>query len=219
MDHPELRLFSRSAGTSKALVFIDGFLSENKDRRNNLLSALNYAGWHHSIYHLWWEASSKSSAFGMDYHKCKIRAKSIGKEYLQSLIESEITEQNISLLAHSLGARVAFDGIDNWKGNQHSIENVIFLSGAVRRDSSKNWGYVADKIKGKLINVYSYDDSTLKKWFKIAELGNACGRKPIKEYHPKIINEDATYFLGKDHNLSKPLEYLPELVRKGLWCM
>lgn len=66
--------------------------------------------------------------------------------------------------------------------------------------------------------MHNYDDSTLKYKFKSVEAGqNACGRKPIKERHPKIINEDATSFIGKSHSLSKYLDYLPELVRKGLW--
>jgi hypothetical protein len=42
MDSPELRLLSRPAGSSKALVFIDGFLSEDKEHSNSLLSAWKY---------------------------------------------------------------------------------------------------------------------------------------------------------------------------------
>ncbi|MEH1844578.1 MAG: hypothetical protein V7L25_06125 [Nostoc sp.] len=57
----------------------------------------------------------------------------------------------------------------------------------------------------------------LKKKFKLAEAGNnACGRKPIKEYHPKIRNEDATYYVGKSHSLTQYFKYLPELVKNGL---
>jgi hypothetical protein len=107
--------------------------------------------------------------------------------------------------------------MENWASSSHSLEDVILLTGAVRRDSSKDWGYVVNRIKGKLINVYNEDDPDLKKKFKPLEFGNACGRKPIKEYHSRIINEDATFFIGKSHNLSKPLDYLPELVKKGLW--
>ncbi|MFN6566875.1 DUF726 domain-containing protein [Dendronalium sp. ChiSLP03b] len=108
--------------------------------------------------------------------------------------------------------------MDNCSVNQYLLENVILLGGAIRRDSSKDWGYVASKIKGTLINVYNDDDLILKTAFKLAELGNnACGRKPIKEYHSRIINEDATFYLGKTHSLTKYLNYLPELVNKGLW--
>ncbi|MFL9458136.1 DUF726 domain-containing protein [Tolypothrix campylonemoides VB511288_2] len=217
MDSPEIRLFSRPAGSSKALVFVDGFLSADKERCDILLSALNNAGWHHSVYQLWWDASSIDSAMGLNYHKCKSRAKFVGTNNFQSLIESQILEPNICLIAHSLGARVAYEGMESWAQNHYLLEDVILLSGAVRRDSSKNWGYVAGKIKGTLINVYNEDDPTLKKRFKLAEAGNACGSKPIKEYHPQIKNEDATFFLGKSHSLSKALSYLPELVKKGLW--
>ncbi|MHC5766684.1 MAG: DUF726 domain-containing protein [Nostoc sp.] len=108
--------------------------------------------------------------------------------------------------------------METWVENQHFLQDVILLTGAIRRDSSKDWGYVASKVRGYLINVYNNDDPTLKKYFKLAEAGNnACGRKPIKEYHPKIINEDGTYLIGKTHKVSTALNYLPELVRKGLW--
>ncbi|BAY75824.1 hypothetical protein NIES25_22730 [Nostoc linckia NIES-25] len=152
------------------------------------------------------------------WNKCKSRGKQVGREYLPSLISSQIPEQNICLIGHSLGGYVAYYCMESWSETHHSLHDVIILGGAVRRDSSKNWGYVASQIKGNLINVYNYDDPTLKKKFKLAEAGNnACRRKPIKEYHSKIINEDATSSIGKSHSLSSYLDYLPKLVRKGLW--
>jgi hypothetical protein len=74
MDSPELLLFSRPAGSSKALVFIDGFLSGKKERCGTLLSALNYTGWNHSVYQLWWDASSLSHALETVY---KVNIKSV----------------------------------------------------------------------------------------------------------------------------------------------
>ena len=222
MERPELRLLSRPAGSFKALVFIDGYLSEDKVRDNTLLSVLSYLGWQYSVYQLYWDASNKLSCASqlviLNWQKCKSRATSVGKDYLPSLIESQIPEQNTSLVSHSLGARVAYYCMENWSASHHSLEDVILLGGAVRRDSSKNWGYVASKIRGTLINVYNEDDFVLKTTFKLAEAGNnACGRKPIKEYHSRIRNEDATYCIGKSHSLTEYLNYLPELVNKGLW--
>jgi Protein of unknown function (DUF726) len=221
MQQPEIRLISRPPGSSKALVFIDGYLSADKER-HNLLSELSYLGWQNSVYHFWWDGSCfESCVLGLGighWNKCKSRAKEVGREYLPSLIYNKIPEKNVCIVAHSLGARVAYYGLEAWSETQHSLQNVILLGGAVRRDSSKDWGHVASQVKGNLINVHNYDDSTLKKKFKLVEFGhNACGRKPIKEHHPKIINEDATSFIGKNHSVSKYLDYLPELVRKGLW--
>jgi hypothetical protein len=221
MESPELRLLSRPGDSSKALVFIDGYLSEDKVR-NNLLYALSNAGWQDALYHLWWDSGLfESSLMGLGighWHKTKSRATRVGRDYLPHLITNQIPENNVSLIAHSLGARVAYYCMDVWSDKQHCLQNVILLSGAVRRDSSKDWGYVASQIRGNLINVYSSDDKVLKYAFKMAEAGNnACGRKPIKEYHPKIFNEDATYIIGSSHNLSKSFNYLPELVRRGLW--
>ncbi|MBD2411578.1 DUF726 domain-containing protein [Nostoc calcicola FACHB-3891] len=222
MESPELRLLSRPAGSSKALVFIDGYLSEEKVRNTTLLDALDKVGWKHSVYHLWWDSGLfESSMMGLGlghWHKTKYRAERVGRDYFPHLIGNEIPEENVSLMAHSLGARVAYYCMEVWTERQHFLQNVILLAGAVRRDSSKDWGYAASQIRGNLINIYSSDDKVLKYIFKIAEAGqNACGRKPIKEYHPRITNEDVTYLIGKSHSASKSLNYLPELIRKGLW--
>ena len=118
MECPELRLLSRPTGSFKALVFIDGYLSEDKVRDNTLLSVLNYLGWQYSVYQLYWDASNKLSCASqlviLNWQKCKSRANSVGKDYLPSLIESQIPEQNISLVSHSLGARVAYYCMENW---------------------------------------------------------------------------------------------------------
>ncbi len=222
MEKPELRLLSRPAESSKALVFIDGYLSENKVRENALLYALSNVCCQHSVYHLWWDSGSddisRHIVSPIHWHKTKLRAERVGRDYLPILINSQISEQNIFLLTHSLGARVAYYCMETWLENQKFFQDVILLTGAIRRDSSKDWGYVASKVRRHLINVYNDDDPELKLKFKSAEGGNnACGRKPIKEYHPRIINEDGTYLIGKSHSLSKALNYLPELVRKGLW--
>jgi len=221
MQQPEIRLISRPAGSLKALVFIDGYLSGDKER-HKLLSELSYLGWQDSVYHLCWDASCFESCvleLGIfHWEKCKSRAKKVGREYLPSLIYNKIPEKNVCIIAYSLGARVAYYSLEAWSETQHSLQDVILLAGAVRRDSSKDWGHVASQVKGNLINVHNYDDSTLKNIFEAVEAGqSACGRKPIKERHPKIINEDATSFIGKNHSVSKYLDYLPELVRKDLW--
>jgi hypothetical protein len=222
MENPQLRLLSRPAGSLKALVFIDGYLSENKERGNILLSALARVSWCHSVYQLWWDSGLKESCWmGLGighWHKTKSRAERVGRDYLPSYINNQIPEQKVCLVTHSLGARVAYYYMEAWSESQHSLEDIILLGGAVRRDSSKDWGYVASKLRGTLINVYNDEDPTLKRDFKLAEAGNnACGRKPIKEYHLKIRNENGTSFIGKTHSLSGYLNYLPELINKGLW--
>ncbi|TAE60790.1 MAG: DUF726 domain-containing protein [Nostocales cyanobacterium] len=224
MEHPELRLISRPAGSSKALIFIDGYLSEDKVRDNTLMYAMSNVGWQHSVYQLWWDSGLQvSSLMGLGighWHKTKARAERVGRDYLPEIIDNQVPEKNVCLIAHSLGARVIYYCMDAWTENQHSLQDVVFLAGAIRRDSSKDWGYVASKIRGRLINVYNDDDPDLKKLFKLAEFGNnACGRKPIKEYHPKIINVDATSYIGKSHSLTQAFKYLPELVKNGLWTI
>ncbi|MEA5569210.1 hypothetical protein [Anabaena sp. UHCC 0399] len=98
MQSPELRLLSRPAGSSKALVFIDGYLSEEKVRSTTLLDALDKVGWKHSVYHLWWDSGSDDISrlivAPIHWHKTKFRAERVGQDYLPSLINYQIPEQS-----------------------------------------------------------------------------------------------------------------------------
>jgi len=61
MDKPRLNLIEESRGIDEALVLIKGYLSEKENRPEDnayWMRSLREAGWHGSIYHLWWDASS-----------------------------------------------------------------------------------------------------------------------------------------------------------------
>jgi hypothetical protein len=92
------------------------------------------------------------------------------------------------------------------------LKDTILVGGAIKRDSSKNWGTVASKLNGQLFNIYNKDDPTLD-WFHHYQGGTSpCGRKPIREQHPSIVNINATYSVGKHHSLTRYLEHLPSFI-------
>jgi hypothetical protein len=212
VDKPQIRLLARPLRSTKAIIFIHGGWSQNwgsKDKDYQiLLRALRQAGWEDAIYHLWWDSSE---CFERNFHKVGTigeRAKRVGKQYFSNLVASGIPEQEVSILAYSFGARVAYYALNSWSG-QHNLKDAILLAGAIKRDSSKDWGYAASKLSGRLFNIYNNDDLTLD-WFHQVHQGGTspCGRKPIQERHPKIVNLDATYSIGRHHGLSSYLERL-----------
>lgn len=227
MDKPILTKISETQGIDEAIIVIKGYLSDNTDSEevfDDYVGRLRNAGWQGSIYHLWWDASNEgglvqsvSSApllgvvgagmppiivvglLGARWHwaKVKDRAKRTGRDHALSLIKSEITESKVSLLGHSLGARVAYYLMRTAVCESFTFENVYLLGGAVRRDSSKEWGYVAGAVSGSLVNVHNKKDKILSKFYRAAELRqNPCGRKPIKREHVKIDNVDARYIIN-----------------------
>jgi hypothetical protein len=212
MDEPYLALIDPCQSSSEALLVIRGYFTEY-DFTNNLeklwINRIRQAGWKGSIYYLWWESSSGSLVNRLRLHlrweQVKGRAEKVGRDYLSNLV-STIPEKSISLISHSLGARVIYYGIESWSNSSKILKSAILLGGAVRRN--KDWGIRASMLDGKLINVYNSDDAILNTLFKIGELylKSPCGLKPIKDVHPKIINVDATFLIetsshGEKHYL------------------
>lgn len=242
MDRPILRKISETQGIDEAIIVIKGYLSDKTDSEevsDDYVGRLRNAGWQGSIYHLWWDASNKgglaqsvgggpvlgaittgmppifiTGLIGARWHwaKVKDRAKRTGRDYALNLIKSQVTESKVSLLGHSLGARVAYYLMRTAVAESFTFENVYLLGGAVRRDSSKEWGYVVGAVSGALVNVHNKKDKILSTFYRAAELRqNPCGRKPIKQEHPRIHNVNARYIINsKSHGAYR--KFLSETV-------
>jgi hypothetical protein len=214
MDKPKLNIIKQSTGNNKALIFINGFRSGEWENDETLTRVLQDAGWNQSIYHFWWDSGDNPSSI-LWWKKFKRRANKVGSYYLPIIIASEVIENNVSLLGYSLGARVAYHALKDWT-RRCTMQDVILLGGAIGRDSKVNWPDVASTLAGKLINVYNGDDPVLEV-YKRTSTHSPCGRKPIEYQHHKIVNEDATEFVGNSHSLSKYLNFLPKITSKGVW--
>lgn len=209
VDRPHLRPIETPAQSTRAIIFIHGGWSQNWGIENvddnDLIDALRRAGWKESIYHFWWDSSEGFALHHIE--SIKSRAKRVGTTYFSNLVSSRIAENEISILSYSFGARVAYYALESWSA-QHSLGDVILLGGAIKRDSSKKWGYVASRLNGQLINIYNKDDPRLNELHYYQGGTSPCGRKPIKEKHFKIVNRDATDFVGKHHSLGRYLKPL-----------
>ena len=224
MDRPYLDRLENSRGnSSKAIIFIRGYLSENnfeEATEDRWKQALRQAGWNGSIYHLWWESggdSWKHYRFQLRWEQIKSKAKRVGRDYLNDLV-STIPEKSISLVGYSLGVRIIYYGMESWDSSKKVLKDAILLGGAVARD--KSWGSKTSSLAGRVINIYNSEDQTLSWWYKTGELyrNNPCGLKPIKEQHHKIINVDVTSLIGtSSHSDKHYLGVLPQTAGKLLW--
>ncbi len=219
---PYLIPIEPSLGWDEALVFINGFLSESETQpwKNRLLwETIRGAGWQGSLYYLWWDASNPMSltlstlklGVGLLAHweAHKAKAKKVGLDYAYPLLSS-LPEKQITLMGFSLGARVAYYIMRGWPSHCRSLKDVLLLSGAVRRGADKNWSLHIENITGKLVNIYNEDDLVLAYLFKVPSLNRSpCGIKPIKEFHPRIENLNATHLIGSGKHSYKA--YLPHL--------
>ena len=232
MEVPILTKIADTNGPDEAIIVIKGYLSDKSDPEevsDDYVQRLRDVGWQGSIYNLWWDASIEdrisigenvSSALISPramgtieiedvlgtwkyWIKVKERAKRAGRDHTLPLIREQVVEKKVSLLGHSLGARVAYYAMRTISSNLLALradlkfENVYLLGGVVRRDSSKDWGKVALSVRGQIVNVHNKDDNVLSKYYRSLELRqNACGRKKIKEEHPKITNIDARYVIN-----------------------
>lgn len=229
MDNPWLRQIEPSCGSEEAMIFMTGYCTEENCElyhHRHWIRNLREAGWRGAIYYLWWDSSSsqisksitrEQSPLGNLVHwdKHKRRARCVGERYLENLIYCYVKEASVSLIGHSLGARIIFFGTRNWsKDSPHVLKNVFLMGGAVPK--SRDWDGVASKLNGKLFNIYNSRDSTLKLGYRTSSLGlNPCGLKPIDKYHPRISNFDVTSWVGKSHDLEEYLNALPKLAQRG----
>jgi len=230
-QEPYLIPVELSQGWDEALVFINGFLSGSETQpweKQLLWETIRHAGWRGSLYYLWWDASNPTRltlstlklGVGLLAHweAHKAKAKKVGLDYAYPLLSS-LPERQITLMGFSLGARVAYYIMRGWpQTSDRRLKDVILLSGAVRRQADKNWGLYVENITGKLVNIYNEDDLVLAYVFKVPSLNRSpCGIKPIKEFHPRIENLNATHLIGSgEHSYEAYLPHLKFLLEQKL---
>jgi hypothetical protein len=210
MDTPWIKQIAASNGSREAMVFVTGFTTESNLSSRHYqpwIEILRKAGWNGSLFHLgiglipYWE-------------KHKRRAKRSGQDYLENLVTSNLYEESVSFIGHSLGARVLFFALRDWTGKSlPAPKNVFLLGGAIPKN--RKWPQVAERIKGTLFNLYNPDDTTLKIQYRLSSLGlYPCGLMPTKDKHPKIANIDVSSWIGTSHKLKNYLKTFPTLIQQ-----
>jgi len=225
MDTPWIKQIAPSNGEAKAIVIVTGFLTENATKpyhHRPWIKILRKAGWDGSVYYFWWDSSNKSNSNSVlwqgpgyfnYWEKHKRRAKYSGRYYLEKLISKNLNEDSVSLIGHSLGARVLFFGLRDWSSSSRlKPESVFLLGGAVPKN--RKWFQVAKKLKGRLFNIYNDEDKVLKIEYRISSFGlDPCGLRPITQKHPRIVNINVSRMLGSSHDFERYMKTFPTLIQ------
>lgn len=143
-------------------------------------------------------AQTVAGLIGNPWHTSMIKASMTGI-LLADLIARTNNSNGFVLMGHSLGARVIFYLLCALSTkNVSQINDVFLLGGAVDRKDSKGWNDAIKSVKGKIVNCYSYNDSTLKFLYRGANAlsSSPIGLGDIEVYHEKLVNKDVTSIIG-----------------------
>jgi predicted RNA-binding Zn-ribbon protein involved in translation (DUF1610 family) len=124
--------------------------------------------------------------FVVKYKYYEKKAEKLGSNLLRHI--SKIPNANkypINLIGFSLGARVIHWALWDNEWNRYRL-NDIFLLGGATDSLSGDWSECAEKISGKIYNVYSKNDMVLT--IIKPDWEYCIGISPIPERHPRIKN-------------------------------
>lgn len=123
------------------------------------------------------------------WKRLKKNAKRAGAAHLPGVIESQIREKRVTLVGHSLGARVCYYAVDAGA----RVNRLITMGGAIPGDGTKDWARIARRLPGGLRNVRNEEDAVLKQLYRLAELDrDPIGLKPIPHQHRRITEYNMT---------------------------
>jgi hypothetical protein len=205
IDPPELITLAPGADPQRTLVIINGYRTDRAAQAHDFARQLRQAqtlGWEGAVAAFWWDSSNKQallyrSLTPAHWHLVKRRAKQTGKSHFASTL-APLRGQQLTIVAHSLGARVAFYGLMESARHEVTVENLILLGGAVRRSKSE-WPEVIARVDSGVYNLYNRDDKVLHTYFKVAEFRShsPCGQKPLEVGGAKVRNIDVTELIAQ----------------------
>lgn len=204
MEAPRLQLESDPAGRDAAVVVLPGYLTEGTGPDAGWPQALRASGWDGAIYSLHWDASTfrgfaeafvlRGGLLGARTHWwwIKRRARRTARMHLGALLREDLPFERVSLVGHSLGARLAYHALIESRPRP-VIEDLILAGAALRRDSSSEWRRACGSISGRLLNLRNREDVVLSRLYRGAERGHApSGLREVKHPGPNLVEIDAT---------------------------
>lgn len=199
MDVPQLMNIHAGSDPNQAMVLIYGYTNERLNHPacfTSQLALLTQLGWRGSVHLLWWDSSNGDTwqfrvAPPLHWRKVRQRAERVGIEHIGTVLKP-LTGRRISLIAYSLGARVAYYGLLN-APNQLHFQDLFLFGGAIRHNKPE-WPQVIERLRGRLFNLYSDADHVLSRIYRLGELRRepACGSKPIAFDHPRLRQIDVS---------------------------
>jgi len=135
---------------------------------------------------------------GNPWHTSMVKASMTGI-LLADLIARTNNPDGFILMGHSLGSRVIYYLLYALSTkNTSQVNDVYLLGGAVDRKDTKGWIEAIKAVKGKIVNCYSNNDSTLKFLYQGANALSSApiGLGDIEVADNKIINKNVTSLIG-----------------------
>ncbi len=198
------------------IVCIDGFLSEKTTTQfSDWLEGLNTLEINSKVYGFKWQAKNYNYIpnKGLStWYEAVSNSLIAGEELSKYIISKKSKNPNleITLMGHSLGARVIFNTLHHLINSNIKVNRVFLFGGAKGRDIIE-WTDVSFAIREGIYNFYSKKDGVLKNLYSVAML-----EKPIGLSKIKIIKNKNTKKLElKNINVTNIInghgEYKPKL--------
>jgi len=169
------------------IVFQNFMLELMKRGSRNFAANLNPLNW----------ASTVAELLGNPWHTSLVKASMTGI-LLADLLERTDKRDGFILIGHSLGARVIYYLLQAMSTKTVSpIRDVYLLGGTVDREDEQGWKNALKSVNGKIYNIYSDNDDTLKILYQVANAltSSPIGLGEIEVLDSKVININATHLV------------------------
>ena len=206
----------QKGSSNRLIIVIDGFLSESKEKEfDDWMQSLPKLYPDDNIQGFSWKAQNYNTIIsgGISSWYKAVSQTLAGADRLSKYIIEQLDKNpniKITLMGHSLGARVIFNTLYKLSENCKTIDSVVLLAGAVNSDIV-NWTDVSDAVK-RIYNFYSKNDNILKTLYQVAMMDTPIGLNRIEiiktdeRYKTDIYNYNVTH-LVQGHNDYKPKLY------------
>ena len=201
----------------KLIIVIDGFLSEEEDKEfDDWMDSLKKLYPNDTIVGFSWKAQNYNTIINggfSTWYKAVSKTLDGANRLSQYILEQKDINPNIkiTLMGHSLGARVIFNTLYRLLDSCQSIDNIILLGGAV--DSNiVNWTDVSESVKN-IYNFYSQNDYILKTLYQIAMADRPIGLNSIETLDMKGIKKAKIYNYDVSDIINGHNEYKPKLYK------
>ena len=182
-------------------ILIDGFRTEGQDESIQWEGFLNYFENQTLFYSYKWPSFD---VLGWKFQKAQRRAEICGEILANIIITKQFKDYQINLVGFSLGNHVIkhclqtlYEIYQNSEGAKFAnLKNIMFIAGATEIENTDNWRNCFKKlIGGRIINIYSKEDSVIfwSNFFRI--LKKSIGNRPLKI----IDNENPTKELVENY--------------------
>lgn len=165
-------------------IFVHGFLNGGNRHYNELYDQILAARPAGRVYLFHWPSGSLGPV-GIPSFPIK---QQVAQEYGEKLRKyvakvSGARELPMTLVGHSLGARLIHWALAHHDWSSYKLRNVVLMGSAASRDDD-DWADCAEEVSGKLVNAWSDADWVL----KAKVFDRPAGLAPLPVRHPKIRN-------------------------------